>query len=299
MMGKSGFCFKLLTLFGLGVGLLRSGGFIMTTAGQKLRTLRERLGLTLRDVESASYRIAARYNNPEFGLPLSRLSDIETKGIVASVFRLYSLAVVYRLDFNELLSWFGIDMQNLAGDLSLVSPSKTHVLQSRPAAEPVRMPVRMDPGFDLTRTSNLGRMIEKWGIVPLTFLQKFEADHYSYGYVGTDDFTLYPLVLPGSFLQIDENKNRILGGGWRSEYERPIYFVETREGYFCSWCSLNGNQLVLQPHALSPTPVRSYRHPQEAEIIGQVVGIAMRLDEWRAYDSGQFSKVPRALTQGA
>jgi hypothetical protein len=271
----------------------------MTTAGQRLRTIRENLGLTLRDVESASYRIAAKYNNPEFGLPLSRLSDIETKGIVASVFRLYSLAVVYRLDFNELLSWFGIDMQNLAADLALVSPTKTHVLRARPSAEPVRMPIRMDPGFDLTRTTNLGRMIEKWGIVPLTFLQKFEADHYSYGYVGTDDFTLYPLVLPGSFLQIDETKSRVLGGGWRSEYERPIYFVETREGYFCTWCSINGNQLVLQPHSLSPMPVRSYRHPQDAEIIGQVVGIAMRLDEWRACDSGQVSKVPRALTQGA
>lgn len=268
------------------------------TAGQRLRKIREDLGLTLRDVEQASNRIAAKYNNPEFGLPLSRISDIETKGIVASVFRLYSLAVIYRLDFNELLSWFGIDMQNLSVDLSLVSPTKTHVLQSRPAGEPVRIPVRMDPGFDLTRTTNLGRMIEKWGIVPLTFLQKFEADNFSYAYVGSDDFTLYPLVLPGSFLQVDETKNRILGGGWRSEYERPIYFVETREGYFCSWVSLNGNQLVLQPHSLSPVPVRSYRHPQDAEIIGQVVGIAMRLDEWRACDSGQFSKVPRALTQG-
>src|SRR5919108_4981160 len=114
------------------------------TAGQKLRTIRENLGLTLRDVESASYRIAAKYNNPEFGLPLSRLSDIETKGIVASVFRLYSLAVVYRLDFNELLSWLGIDMQNLAAALSLVSPTKTHVVHAKPAGEPVRMPIRMD-----------------------------------------------------------------------------------------------------------------------------------------------------------
>ncbi len=271
----------------------------MTTAGHRLRTIRENLGLTLRDVESASYRIAAKYNNQEFGLPLSRLSDIETKGIVASVFRLYSLAAIYRLDFYELLSWFGIDMQNLAVDLAMVSPTKTHVLRARPATEPVRMPVRMDPGFNVTRTTNLGRMIEKWGTVPMTFLQKFEADRFSYGYVGTDDFTLYPLVLPGSFLQIDETKNRVLGGGWRSEYERPIYFVETREGHFCSWCSLNGNQLVLQPHSLSPVPVRAYRHPQDAEVIGQVVGIAMRLDEWRAGDSSQFSKAPRALTQGA
>jgi len=30
---------------------------------------------------------------------------------------------------------------------------------------------------------------------------------------------------------------------------------------------------------LSPTPVRILRHPQEAEVIGQVVGIAMRIGD--------------------
>ena len=269
------------------------------TAGQRLREMREKLGLTLRDVETASYKIAAKHNNPEFGLPLSRLSEIETKGTVASVFRLYTLSVVYRMKFNDLLSMVGIDVKNMAADLAVLSPAKTHVLRSRPSTDPVQMPVRMDPGFDLTRTQNLGRMIERWGIVPLTYLHKFQTDHYTYGYVGSDDFTLYPLILPGTFVQIDETKTEIAQGGWRSEYERPIYFVETRDGHFCAWCSIHHHQLVLQPHTLSPTPVRAFRHPQDAEIIGQVIGIAMRLDEWRAYDSGQFSKVPRALTPGA
>jgi hypothetical protein len=268
-------------------------------AGQRLRDIRIKLGLTLRDVENASYKIAAKHNNPEFGLPLSRLSEIETRGTAASVFRMYTLSVVYRMKFNDLLSIFGIDVKNVAADLAVLSPTKTHVLRSRPSADPIHMPVRMDPGFDLARTQNLGRMIERWGIVPLTYLHRFATDHYTYGYVGSDDFTLYPLILPGTFVQIDETKNEVSMGGWRSEYERPIYFVETREGHFCAWCSIHNNQLVLQPHTLSPTPVRAFRHPQDAEIIGQVIGIAMRLDEWRAYDSGQFSRVPRALTPGA
>ena len=29
-------------------------------------------------------------------------------------------------------------------------------------------------------------------------------------------------------------EDKIESGMWRSEYERPIYFVETREGYTCS-----------------------------------------------------------------
>jgi hypothetical protein len=38
---------------------------------------------------------------------------------------------------------------------------------------------------------------------------------------------MYPLLMPGSFLQVDDTKTQILKEGWRSEYERPIYFVDS------------------------------------------------------------------------
>ena len=102
-----------------------------------------------------------------------------------------------------------------------------------------------------------------------------------YGYVGSEDFTMYPLLPPGTFLQVDEARTKIEQALWRSELERPIYFVETRDGYTCCWCSLKGNDIVLHSHPLSPVPVRVLRHPREAEVIGQVVGIALKLGEWR------------------
>ena len=52
------------------------------------------------------------------------------------------------------------------------------------------VPVRLDPGFSLQKTTNFGRMIEKWGVVPLSYLSVLAADeHYSYGYIGAEDFT--------------------------------------------------------------------------------------------------------------
>ena len=92
---------------------------------------------------------------------------------------------------------------------------------------------------------------------------------------------MYPLLPPGTFLQVDEARNKIEQALWRSELERPIYFVETRDGYTCCWCSLKGDDIVLHSHPLSPVPVRVLRHPREAEVIGQVVGIALKLGEWR------------------
>jgi len=249
----------------------------MRSPGLQLRTLREDLGLTLRDVESASQRLSAKYGNDEFALQPSRLSDIEIKGVVPNIFRLYTLSVIYRRDFRVLLSWYGVDLSRVPADLSVILPPHTHRVEGLLSAPEVRMPVRLDPSFDIRKTTNLGRMIERWGVVPLECLKPLENSKFSYGYVGGEDLTMYPLLMPGSLVQIDESRNRIETAVWRSEYERPIYFVETREGFICSWCALNDDHIVLQPHPISPQQVRLLRHPQEAEVLGQVVGIAMRL----------------------
>ena len=250
------------------------------TPGQQLRSLREQLGLTMRDVELASMRIASKHSNDDFAIALSRLSDIETKGIVPSIYRVYSLAVIYRQDMRELLALYGVDLNDAAADLDLVELRRSHRADILLGASAVRVPVKLDPSFDPRRSANLGRMIEQWGLVPMAYLAQFASRNYTYGYVGTEDFTMYPILLPGSFVQVDEARNKVTSGMWRSEFERPIYFVETRQGHTCCWCSLKGDQLTLQPHPLSPQPVRILRHPQEAEVIGQVVGVAMRLADW-------------------
>jgi hypothetical protein len=45
----------------------------MLPAGKSLRTLREKLGLTMRDIETSSARMAEKYRNEEFSIPPSRL----------------------------------------------------------------------------------------------------------------------------------------------------------------------------------------------------------------------------------
>jgi transcriptional regulator with XRE-family HTH domain len=265
------------------------------TAGQQLRLVREQLGLTLRDVEIASAGIAARHRNDDFAISPSRLSDIETKGGLPSIYRLHTLAVIYRRDVREVLSWYGIEVNGSAGDLSLTAPPRSHRVETLDSATMVKVPVRLDPSFDPRKTLNLGRVVEKWGVVPLAYLNQFAGTDYTYAYLGSEDFTMYPLLLPGSFLQVDESRNEVVEGAWRSEYERPIYFVETREGFTCCWCSVDGDEILLQPHPLSPVRVRVARHPQDAEVIGQVVGVAMRLGERRSNGLERASKAPSAL----
>ena len=253
--------------------------------GQNLRILRERLGLTMRDIETASERIARRRSNEEYFIPISRLSDFETKGVIPSIYRLYSLAVIYHTDMRELLAWFGVDLNVPVSDLELSSPPKSHLAGALAKPDVIQVPVRMDPAFDSRRTLNFGRMVEQWGTVPLLYLEQFSKVDFTYGYVGSEDLTMYPLLPPGSFIQVDESRNKVIEGSWRSEYERPIYFVETREGYTCCWCTLGRDDLILQSHPLSPVPAKVVRSSQ-AEVIGQIVGVAMRLGQWRSLSDG-------------
>jgi transcriptional regulator with XRE-family HTH domain len=265
-------------------------------SGNKLRALRESLGRTMRDVENASLLIARRLGNEEFAIPPSRLSDIETKCIVPSIFRLYSMAAIYRRDYRELLSWYGVDLNEIQKDVGGTQPPTSHLSTTTDNLAQMSIPVRLDPAFHLDKTTNFGRMIEKWGVVPLSYLSVFAADtRYTYGYIGAEDFTMYPILPPGSFVQVDETRNKAIEGTWRSEFERPIYFIETREGFVCAWCHVRRDTIVLQPHPLSPAPVRMLRHPQEAEIIGQVVGVAMRLGDWHVPGLPAEPKVPAIL----
>jgi hypothetical protein len=156
---------------------------------------------------------------------------------------------------------------------------KTHLASYEvPDAEKaVTFPVRFDKSFSLETTSLISRMVEVWGEVPIALLQKLDVRHCQYGFIGMQDYTMYPLLRPGSFVQIDGQAGRTPPAEWRTEFDRPIYFVELRDGYVCSWCEVRGSQLTLVPHPLSGCSTRQFAYPSEAEIVGQVTGVAMRL----------------------
>lgn len=257
------------------------------SGGDNLRAIRERLGLTLRDVEKASQRLSEKYGNSEYLLTISRVSDIETKGVLPTLFRLYSFAVIYRYDLHELLSIYGIAIRNLAGDAAEVEIPRTHKCDPAVSLSDVRVPVRVDPGFDPRSTTNIGRMIMKWGAVPYSMVSQFESTDYTYGYIGLKDLTMYPLLLPGTFVQVNIKKTRIAEQPWRSEYERPIYFLETRDGYVCCWCERDGERIILLSHPLSPVKSRAVHFEQDVDVVGQVVAIAMRLEEWAPLTDAQ------------
>jgi transcriptional regulator with XRE-family HTH domain len=248
---------------------------------QRLKELRNRLGITTREVADLSQKIADAEGNPEFHISNAWLTQVENSDSIPGIHKLYSLSAIYRTKITDLFLLFGIDLAKLHQH-QLASPlARTH-LTTVDVPDPehtVQFPVRFDPSFDVHHTSLLSRMVQVWGQVPIGLIQGLDLRRNVYGYIGLEDYTLFPILRPGSFVQIDPRVRKILRGPWLTEYDRPIYFVELRNGYSCAWCELQDQHLLLLPHPLSPSKIRRLTYGIEAEIIGQVTGAGIRLTD--------------------
>jgi transcriptional regulator with XRE-family HTH domain len=270
---------------------------IIARTGEHLRELRNRLGVTTREVEEYSRIIADDRQNEEFYISNAWLTQLENKSSVPSIFKLYSLSVIYRIKFNDLLGLFGVDL-TASGRYRFEMPLQNTHLASFEPPDPERsvtFPVRFDKSFSLDKTSLISRMVEIWGEVPIALIQRLDVRHCQYGFIGQDDYTMNPLIRPGSFVQIDNQAVRSQGQDqWRTEFDRPIYFVELRDSYACAWCEVKNSQITLIPHPLSGCMIRQFAYPDDAEIIGQVTGLAMRLVPMAAEQSSdEFPRLPR------
>jgi transcriptional regulator with XRE-family HTH domain len=246
-------------------------------AGKRLKALRERLGLSTRDVQRMSRQIASEKQNQEFYLSHNWVTDIENGKFMPRMFRMYSISAIYHLPFTEVASYFGLQIADLRRDSASIQLPNTHLLESigEAEAEAVSLPVEFKRDFRFEKTNLLARVVEKWDAVPLGLLQHLDLRASMYGYIGLEDFTLYPLIRPGSLVQIDASQRKISPAPWKTEFERPIYFTELRDGYVCSWCEIDRGRLVVIPHAHSHREVRVFDYPSQAEIIGRVTGVAM------------------------
>lgn len=264
---------------------------------EQLKDLRARLGITTREVAEFSQKIAESAGNPEFQISNAWLTQIENSDSVPSIFKLYSLSAIYRLKFTELLFLYGLDLQMLSQHQLAAPLPNTHLttLDVYDADRAISFPVRFDRSFDLDNSSLLSRLVELWGEVPIALIQHLDIRHSQYGYVGLQDFTLYPLLRPGSFVQIDSRVRKVQPLRWRTEFDRPIYFVELRNGYACSWCDLLDDQLLLLPHPLSPCSVRKFKYGIDAEIVGQVTAVAMRLSNAGDSAPDENARLPRRV----
>ena len=220
-------------------------------AGQKLKSLRNRRNITVREVEQASRRIADVKGDKRFCISNGWLAQLENGDSEPSIWKLFSLSVIYHANLLDLLLLYNLDVNEKEKYESVADPYLTQLIcQNGNGASQDHLLTALkasQPGEDC-------------------------PNHIIYGHLGLADFTMYPMIRPGALLKIDTSQNKLVMNAWRNEYERPVYFIELRGACACGWCELQGNQLLISPHPSSSVSVRRFTYPREAEIVGRVVG---------------------------
>jgi len=223
-------------------------------AGAKLKQLREQLGLTLRAVEALSRQLAEKKQNYDFFISRGWLNNVEngtyipdrancTRSVPSTVHTgptcSLSMACIERLRTGpgDVRASEDTACACLAGgEDKMVVP-----LQSREALHP-------------DQTSLLSKLVDIWGEVPIRLIQHLDLRNGTYGFVGMDDNACIRSFAPVPSCRstrISEDRR----DKWESEHERPIYFLELRGAYLCSWCEMSGGYLSAVPHPHSKCEV--------------------------------------------
>jgi len=234
--------------------------------------------MVLRDVQEASAVLSNLESNEEMYISAAGLDQIENDESVPNMYKLISISAIYGVDYLDLLSRY-LRLDRIHEYRKLVPSRRTCVLSKElhDSHSTVTIPFRMDPGFRWETTQLLNRMVSMWGELPVSLLMNFNPRQHIIGHVGLEDRTMFPLLRPGALVLVDGNRRRVIHENWANEHERPIYLVELREGYRCAWCQISEKKLYLIPHPLSAVSVETFNFPNDAEIVGQVVGVAMRV----------------------
>ena len=234
-------------------------------AGQILKKLRTNRGITLRAVERASQKIAAAKSDKKFHISNGWLVQLENGTSEPGICKLFTLSVIYDVSFLDLVRIYNLDIDDVRKYKTIASSDTTQLLS-----------------YELTQSTHILDRLDGTGprettLIPSaqneqTFLSQDHRNRLVYGFIGLSDFTMYPLIRPGSLVRIDTLQSKLQTIIWKNDYQRPIYFVELRNAYACSWCELVGKDLLLIPHHSSAQNIRRFLFGREAEIVGRVVG---------------------------
>ena len=231
-----------------------------------LRRARRRSGLTFREASAKSALVARALQNKQFFCAAGSLSDYESNiSPPRHVHKLFSLCVLYSLNFWELLTAAGLRLSEAGRDgipdefLDRAAPRpplpNEHVRPHRPLLE--------FPYF-------FGRAAAAL----------FQMDHLSIRdlfWTGRPRPSFHPYLADAIVLILDRRKKRIMTVPHAPLWAQPLYVLLRRDGeYVCSSCCSNGTRLVMRPFSNGFDRPLRFKSPGEMEVIGRVVAILRR-----------------------
>lgn len=237
----------------------------MRTFGEEMRTRLQQLHIGIRRVDDLSRHDANTQHNGSLHISKYRLRELQQNPEDITVAEIAELARLCHTTFNDMLTRYLSYYPTLVGETEL--PSSTQLIPDQ-ACEWLGS-LESAPAKTELVPKNQARFNTARPLWP-------SGSHYIYGRIGMNDRTMWPLLAPGSLIRINTRQKVVARhGSWHNDYDRPIYFLEVRNGFACGWCDVYDRQLILTPHSLSPASPKSFILGREVEVRGRVMGYAV------------------------
>lgn len=239
----------------------------MMDSGQIIRKLRDERFLKLSDIERLSRSIADSRGNDQYYIAHATQLEIEA-GSVPSIYKLDSLAMIFKIPLPQILTVFGIDVRE--SEQPTLAPKETTLQPTDLIERDVSFRLNFDNRLDPRETNLLPGKPEELGVLPAALTRRLQPSRFTYAVVGLGDDSMGEIIPPGSLIEVDKEQNSVTGPAWRSLRERPIFLVWHDDGYGCGWCQQSGGELLLIPH---PASKRLIRRLKPRDIIGRVIHV--------------------------
>lgn len=121
-------------------------------------------------------------------------------------------------------------------------------------------------------SSAMHRLLKIWTEVPLLLMLDVDWNRGPLVLMGQSDRMMWPLLPPGSLLQLDTSERTVAEGRW-DEFERPVYLVEYKGRFHCCHAQRRGDTLRLISHLESPERPSISVPYKEAKVRGRLTPI--------------------------
>ena len=130
-----------------------------------------------------------------------------------------------------------------------------------------------------------------WSQVPLLLMLDVDWERGPLVLVGFSDRMMWPLLPPGSLLQLNRNVKTIADSP-STEFKRPIYLIEYRGRFRCCYAERRRDILRLIPHEESGLRPSISVPFKEAKVRGQLT-LVFRPLATRGQRAGRPELIPR------
>ena len=116
------------------------------------------------------------------------------------------------------------------------------------------------------------QLLLAWTDVPFLLMLDVDWQRGPLVLVGLDDLMMWPLLPPGSVLQLNQKRRKISECRW-SEFERPVYLIEYAGKFYCCYAQRKGENLLLISHDESPIRPITAVPSKNARVRGELTAI--------------------------